>query len=153
MDFYFDDTFSVKEVDPEGKKFDRVSRVRCKSENYEVDMLLDIASDIYPLRKEERFHCVLSPTLQPMSTSKGGSALASYREELQYDPSKGTGPLADKFDYVMYGKVFKAEDTPGTRMAVYVSFGGLLMRIEGEPRHWHDLSVGSFLYILLKKTN
>lgn len=147
MDFYFDDVFVVKEVDPDGKKFDRVSRIRCKSENYEVDMLLDIASDIYPLKREERFHCVLSPTLQPIAK---GSTQTAYNEEAQYEVGKSHGPLADKFDYVMYGKVFKAEEI-GVKFAVYVSFGGLLLRLEGEPRHWHELSIGSFLYILLKK--
>lgn len=147
MDFYFDDVFNVKEVDPDGKKFDRVSRIRCKSENYEVDMLLDIASDIYPLKKEDRFHCVLAPTLQPVAKD---SVQTAYTEEAQYEVGKSHGPLSDKFDYVMYGKVFKAEEV-GIKLAVYVSFGGLLLRLEGEPRHWHELSIGSFLYILIKK--
>lgn len=159
MDYLFDDVFLVKEVDPDGKKFDRVSRVRCESENYEMDLSLDVASEIYSLRSGERFHCVLSPTLSASSSTSSSSNSASL-EEGYYDPEMSLPPsnrtrlganLADKFDYVMHGKVYKAEEAGTNKVGVYMSFGGLLMRLQGDPRHWRSLTVGSSLYILIKK--
>ena len=35
--------------------------------------------------------------------------------------------------------------------AVYISFGGLLMRLEGDPRHYAEITVGSNLYLLIRK--
>ena len=32
----FEDIFDVKDIDPEGKKFDRVSRLHCESESFKV---------------------------------------------------------------------------------------------------------------------
>ena len=32
----FEDIFDVKDMDPEGKKFDRVSRLHCESESFKV---------------------------------------------------------------------------------------------------------------------
>lgn len=36
----FDDIFLVKDIDPEGKKFDRVSRLVCNSENFKTEVIL-----------------------------------------------------------------------------------------------------------------
>jgi RNA polymerase Rpb8 len=36
-------------------------------------------------------------------------------------------------------------------MSVYISYGGLLMRLTGDPRHWRDLNVGDSVYLLLRK--
>jgi len=33
---YFEDLFTVKNVDPDGKKFDRVSRLFCDSESFKM---------------------------------------------------------------------------------------------------------------------
>lgn len=138
-----------------------VSRLRCQSENYEMDLLLDIASEVYPLRKEDRFHCVLTPTLLlsgasagAASSAVGSASSAGLAEEGFYDPealAPGAGSLADKFDYVMYGKIYKAEEATASKVAIYISFGGLLMKLEGDPRHWHGLQVGASIYILIKR--
>ena len=45
----FEDRFKVLAKDPEGKKFDKVSRYACKSEFTETDLEIDINCDIYPL--------------------------------------------------------------------------------------------------------
>ena len=36
----FEDIFDVKDIDPEGKKFDRVSRLHCESESFKMDLIL-----------------------------------------------------------------------------------------------------------------
>lgn len=79
--------------------------------------------------------------------------------------------LADRFEYVMHGKIYKAENmtstvgsdgpssgtttsssvSPSYKVAIFVSFGGLLMRLMGDPRHWRDLKLGDSIYILIRK--
>jgi DNA-directed RNA polymerase I, II, and III subunit RPABC3 len=36
MSVYFEDLFTVKNVDPDGKKFERVSRLFCDSESFKM---------------------------------------------------------------------------------------------------------------------
>ena len=38
----FEDIFDVKDIDPEGKKFDRVSRLHCESESFKMDLILGL---------------------------------------------------------------------------------------------------------------
>lgn len=60
----------------------------------------------------------------------------------------------DKFDYVMYGKVFKYKDNTSTgqvRVEVYISFGGLLMQLIGDPKKLEDLEVDNPVYLLMRK--
>lgn len=65
----------------------------------------------------------------------------------------------------MYGKVFKYEYKEGNKVyiaplrllrsssLIYISFGGLLMSIEGEQSPLENIKYGSRLYLLIKKTN
>lgn len=41
-----------------------VSRVHCKSELYDMDLVLDVNTDIYKLRKKEKFGLALATTLR-----------------------------------------------------------------------------------------
>lgn len=47
----FEDIFDIKDVDPEGKKFDRVSRLHCDSESFKMDLILDVNTQV-------RFDCI-----------------------------------------------------------------------------------------------
>ena len=38
----FEDIFDVKDIDPEGKRFDRVSRLHCESESFKMDLILGL---------------------------------------------------------------------------------------------------------------
>lgn len=60
----FEDIFNVKDMDPEGRKFDRVSRLHCESESFKMDLVLDINSWIYPMDLGDKFRLVLATTLQ-----------------------------------------------------------------------------------------
>ena len=43
----FEDIFDIKDVDPEGKKFDRVSRLHCDSESFKMDLILDVNTQVW----------------------------------------------------------------------------------------------------------
>lgn len=60
----------------------------------------------------------------------------------------------DDFDYVMYGLVYKYKpDTSGAaiKVEVFVSFGGLLMKVKGDPAKLQVLEVDSTVYLLMRK--
>ncbi|KAI8976041.1 RNA polymerase [Pilobolus umbonatus] len=149
----FQDIFDIKDLDPQGKRFDRVSRLIGRSENYEMDLTLDFNAEIYPLRIGDKFSLVLatSLSLEANSNSGGVEKRESWRER-----APGERDLSDEYEYVMFGKVYRFEDSlksgsVGQKVAVYVSYGGLLMCLEGDYRHLHNLTVGENIYLLIRK--
>lgn len=53
----FEDVFEILKKDPDGKRFDRVSRFHAQSDTYQMELKLDVNVDIYPL--EVRCHSAL----------------------------------------------------------------------------------------------
>merc|ERR1711964_753761 len=78
-----------------------------------------------------------------------------YPDDGEYSPIESEPSRADSFEYVMYGKVYRLEgDESGTdsgRLSAYVSFGGLLMRLQGDANNLHGFEVDSHVYLLMKK--
>ncbi|KAL7633828.1 UNVERIFIED_CONTAM: hypothetical protein RMT77_015784 [Armadillidium vulgare] len=143
----FEDIFDVKDIDPDGKKFDRVSRLHCESESFKMDLILDINSWIYPMDIGDKFRLVLATTLREDGFPTDGP---------DYNPLDCGPSRADPFDYVMYGKIYRIEgddalgETSG-RLAAYVSYGGLLMRLQGDANTLHGFGVDKHIYLLMKK--
>lgn len=145
-----EDLFEVNEVDPDGKKFDKVSRIHASSALYEMKMVLDLNTDIYPVAVGDKLTiCLassLNPAVGPPSTSSG------YVQSISGEPS-----LMDKFDYVMHGKVFKfkgrGEEGDKKRITadVYASFGGLLLQLTAEPKTLEALELDQGLYLLCRR--
>tara|TARA_R110002050_G_scaffold111019_1_gene224102 strand:- start:563 stop:1000 length:438 start_codon:yes stop_codon:yes gene_type:complete len=139
----FDDIFVVTEKDPNGKFFDKVSRFVCKGEEYEMDLVIDINTDIYPMNKDEKFTLTLATTLNLDGRMEiEGSYMASDGET-----------LADEYEYVMHGKVFKfgGKGQSVDLREIVVSFGGLLMQLTGDARNLHGISLDQNLYLLIRK--
>ncbi|XP_060525177.1 DNA-directed RNA polymerases I, II, and III subunit RPABC3 isoform X2 [Cylas formicarius] len=144
----FEDIFNVKDIDPEGKKFDRVSRLHCESESFKMDLILDINSWLYPMELGDKFRLVLATTLRE----------DGYPDSGDWNPQglETEGSRADSFEYVMSGKVYRIEGDeaslePSSRLAAYVSFGGLLMRLQGDANNLHSFEVDQHMYLLMKK--
>ena len=76
----FEDIFDVKDIDPEGKKFDRVSRLHCESESFKMDLILDINSWIYPMELGDKFRLVLANTLREDGFSDTGNNVSGMFE-------------------------------------------------------------------------
>ena len=73
-----------------------VSRVVGRGENYDMDIVLDVHSDLYKVAVGEKFSLVLAKTVNLDGTPDDGS----YK---MFD-----GPtLMDKYEYVMHGRVFR----------------------------------------------
>ncbi|XP_054783488.1 DNA-directed RNA polymerases II and V subunit 8A-like [Prosopis cineraria] len=143
VEVLFDDIFRVDQLNPpEGKKaFDKVTRVEAKSERFDMFMHLDINSEIYPLQVGQKFALLLVPTLNPDGTPDTG----------YYVQGKGQS-LADNFEYVMYGKLYRISEESGQEKAeIYISFGGLLMMLVGDPSHCNKFELDQRLYLLIRK--
>jgi len=142
----FDDLFHVKDIDPDGKKFDRVSRLMCDSESFKMDLILDVNTQLYPISLGDKFRLLLASTLRDDGLPDEGE----YDQQIVY-------PRTESFEYVMYGKIYRIEgDESGgesSRLAAYASFGGLLMRLQGDANNLHGFELDANIYMLMKKVS
>ncbi len=98
-DVLLDDTVKIVALNKEGKFFESVTRVDAESQMYDIKIQLDINTDIYPVELNAHYSFCVARTL----SLEGGEDKGFYTSEV-------TGPsLADKYDYVMHGKIFKSE--------------------------------------------
>ncbi|WVN86465.1 uncharacterized protein L203_101629 [Cryptococcus depauperatus CBS 7841] len=111
----FDDRFSVDTVDKDGKKFDRVSRITASSHSLSMNLTLDLANELYPLQPSETFTLVLARSLVPQELEalenedeEDEDKVRRIKRELWRSDDQG---LAADFDYVMYGKIYKFDDS------------------------------------------
>ncbi|KAJ5619993.1 RNA polymerase Rpb8 [Penicillium lagena] len=137
----FEDTFTITAIN--AQKYDRVSRLTCSSTDATLSFTLDVNSELYPCAVGESLSLALASTL---SLDGKEDTRASWREV-----SMGEQTLANDYDYVCHGKVYRFEEgaTKDT-MAVFVSFGGLLLYLEGPYKKLAPLRI-DHLYLLLKK--
>ncbi|XP_069689056.1 DNA-directed RNA polymerases I, II, and III subunit RPABC3 isoform X2 [Periplaneta americana] len=123
-----------------------VSRLHCESESFKMDLILDVNTWLYPMELGDKFRLVLATTLRE----------DGYPDSGDWNPMDTEGSRADSFEYVMYGKIYRIEGDetstePSSRLAAYVSFGGLLMRLQGDANNLHGFEVDQHIYLLMKK--
>ncbi|GAA6005719.1 hypothetical protein JCM10207_005307 [Rhodosporidiobolus poonsookiae] len=140
----FTDVFTVSAVDHDGKKFDRVSRVASKSNNLDMRLTLDINTDLIELPVDSSFSLALATTLNPEGNKDASAAAGGWRADIE-------GGLADDWEYVMYGKVYKFDDGTAGEVTAYISFGGLLMALTGNYNHMEGVTVGEQIYLLIRR--
>ncbi|CAN6459423.1 unnamed protein product [Victoria cruziana] len=140
----FEDIFTLTRINPDGKKFDKVSRIEARSEQFDMFMLLDVNTEIYPLKVDDKFTMVLASTLNLDGSADSGYFMQGSRKT-----------LADKFEYVMHGKLYKiSEEGSGAnvKLEIYVSFGGLLMLLQGDPTsNLSNFQLDQRLFLLMRK--
>ncbi|KAI0983760.1 hypothetical protein GJ496_004002 [Pomphorhynchus laevis] len=144
-DVLIEDIFDVREIDPDGKKFDLVSRLFCESESFKMNLILDVNIQLYPIEVDSKFRLVICATLREDGLLDESDILLPARSK------------ADQFEYVMHGKIYRIEaanqnnDNKIRRISVYVSYGGLLMKLTGEANHLQSFKLDSNVYLLMKK--
>jgi len=117
------------------------SRIEAKSENYEMDLLLDIHNLLFPLEPGDRFTLVVATTLDLDGALCDGT----------YEQSKKKS-LADSYDYVMHGQVYNTREDGGVgKMQVFISFGGMIMRLDGDARNLDCMVLDKSYYLLLRR--
>ncbi|KAI9351460.1 RNA polymerase [Obelidium mucronatum] len=126
-----------------------VSRLNATSEAADTEIILDINTEIYPMSISDKFTLSLATSLSLDATAANASSAVSGGKKESWRDTSNQKSLADDYEYVMFGKVYKYDETGGKNKAsVYVSFGGLLLLISGEPV---DVLVGQELYLLMRK--
>ncbi|KAK8939530.1 hypothetical protein KSP40_PGU017144 [Platanthera guangdongensis] len=144
VELLFEDIFTVTRLDPDGKKFDKVSRIEARSEQFDMYMQLDVNTEIYPLNVGEKFTMVLASTLNFDGTPDSGYYNQGQKKS-----------LADKYEYVMHGKLYKISEEnaggPNVKVEIYVSFGGLLMLLKGDPSNAANVELDQRLFLLMRK--
>ncbi|KAH8912810.1 RNA polymerase, partial [Coniochaeta sp. PMI_546] len=141
----YEETFKINSINAE--KYDRVSRLSCTSTDGATAMELDINHELFPCQVGETLHVVLATSLS-LDGSKDDEK--GWRDVAKAGGGEAT--LADMFDYVCHGKVYKFEDDEKVQdqMNVYTSFGGLLMALHGPYKKLTSLRV-DYVYLLVKK--
>ncbi|GER44037.1 DNA-directed RNA polymerases I [Striga asiatica] len=151
------DIFRVDALNPDGKKFDKVSRFSARSEQFDMVMHLDVNTEIYPMHVGEKFMMVLASTLNLDGTPDSGYISTDLAEVPTSTCNEGDGnkkSLADKFDYVMQGKLYRISEESREKQVkadIYVSFGGLLMMLKGDPSIAARFELDQKLFILIRK--
>lgn len=138
----YEDNFIVDDLNPEGKSskaFKNVGRIVASGTTYDVNAIVDVQTELFPIKIKDRLTIAIAKSID----------LSGKAEDGVYDQS-GKPSLLDKFDYAMHGKVFKCDAIGENRKAVYVSFGGLLMKLTGEPRHLNDIELDKNIYCLMR---
>uniref|UniRef100_A0A803KLV7 Uncharacterized protein n=1 Tax=Chenopodium quinoa TaxID=63459 RepID=A0A803KLV7_CHEQI len=95
----FEDIFNIHKIDPDGKKFDKVSRIEAQSDKFDAFILLDINIDVYRINKDKRYTIGLATTLDLDGVADSGFYNQTSRET-----------LADRYDYVMHGRTYRITD-------------------------------------------
>ena len=60
--------------------------------------------------------------------------------------------LLNDYDYVMHGRIFKFQEQSEAlaRLAVFISFGGLLMQLVGDPMKLKELHLDENVFLLIR---
>mmetsp|Transcript_2799 Transcript_2799/g.2797 ORF Transcript_2799/g.2797 Transcript_2799/m.2797 type:complete len:159 (+) Transcript_2799:71-547(+) len=138
----FEDIFEVKQLNPDGKKFERVNRIHCRGTTYDVDLVVDVNAELFSIKSGERVTVALANTL----------ALDGTPDDGQYNPFPGPS-LLDSYDYAMHGRIFaiKHNAQQYRNVEVLASFGGLLFKLDGEQSQLQALEADSRVYLLMRK--
>mmetsp|Transcript_42333 Transcript_42333/g.69798 ORF Transcript_42333/g.69798 Transcript_42333/m.69798 type:complete len:145 (+) Transcript_42333:98-532(+) len=139
----FEDVFEVTEVDKDGKRFDKVSRVECRSDdNEDIHLSLDYNCEIYKLKIGKKFDFLLRSTLHDDQSMADNNEFNQSNE-----PS-----IADEYEYIMHGRIFKILQAKNQKNAVeiYASFGGLLMCLRGDQSNFDKLEGDAKIYLLIR---
>ena len=104
----YSDTFTVTQINRE--KYDRVLRLWANSDSQETSLSLDVNCELFPCTVGEKLQLLCSSTLS-LDGSKDDAK--GWR-----DIGHGEASLADDYDYVCHGKVYRVEEDNSENLSV-----------------------------------
>jgi DNA-directed RNA polymerases I, II, and III subunit RPABC3 len=124
-----DALFVVTKIDPDGKKFDRVSRCVSKSAQDASEIVFDYNSEL-------------------LSVGEGATIRVSFLKAGEDgDPLESF--LSD-YDYVMQGKIYSIKPASNGTCSLSASFGGLLLNYNSSAKDLEFARAGAPVYFAIK---
>lgn len=99
----FEDTFIVEDVNDE--KYDRVARITATSADKFTALTLDVNTELYPMYVNDTVTIALASTLNLDGSKDDGKGWKDVRI--------GEQTLADEYDYVCHGKIYRFMEGEG----------------------------------------
>ena len=113
-------------------------------ENEDVQIDVDVNTEMFPVREKDVIEMLLMRNIVEVE------ALTEYTE---HDPRNIGKTIMDEYDYVTYGVCYERK-TDLSDVCCYVSFGGLLLRIQTLNKNpnnlLRDLKVDDRVYCLMR---
>lgn len=104
----FDDAFTITSIN--AAKYDRVSRLFGHNLSNDTEFTLDVNTELYPCAVGDTVNLVLASSLNLDGSKDTGKG---WR-----DVQRGEASLADMFDYVCHGKIYRFEEGDSENMLV-----------------------------------
>lgn len=102
---------SFKVASMNSLKYDRVTRIEAMNDQtQDTTMMLDVNTELYPMEVDDRITVALALSLN-LDGSKDDSK--GWR-----NVGRGEQTLADEYDYVCHGKIYRFEEGDGANMYV-----------------------------------
>ncbi|KAL4445023.1 hypothetical protein ABPG74_018751 [Tetrahymena malaccensis] len=118
-----DDSFTASDIVKE-PKYVRTWRVILDNEKLQIE--IDINFDLFPMEQNKRYQVILTQSFLP-----------------EYKKS---------FSYAMYGKIFKIDLEQDQYQSIYISYGGLVMKMRGKLNDMsQNIKNETRCYILLRQ--
>ncbi|EAS03759.1 RNA polymerase rpb8 (macronuclear) [Tetrahymena thermophila SB210] len=118
-----DDTFIASNIIKE-PKYVRTWRVILNNETLSIE--IDINFDLFPMEQDKKYQVILTQSFLP-----------------EYKKS---------FSYAMYGKIFKIDLEQDQYQSIYISYGGLVMKMRGKLNDMsQSIKNETRCYILLRQ--
>lgn len=141
----FSELFKILDVDCDhsnGESNENVNRIHGEGINTKSDLIVDIYSPLLSLSINSLIRVELVNNVRD-------SCEQPIREDDDYSLDKDY----KKYDYVVDGRIYKITDKiigDVPVLAVYSSFGGLLMRLQSDPSNLRHLIIDQKLFLCIK---
>ncbi len=102
----FSSTFTLTAIN--AAKYDRVARLSAHTENGDTSLTLDVNTELFPCTIGDRLQILLASTLSldgSKDDDNGGGGKGGWR-----DVGRGEASVADEYDYVCHGKIYRFEE-------------------------------------------
>ena len=136
----FKANFITEEV--EQQPWRTIERIKCHSDNKETKLELDIHSGLFKLKPGDSFIACIVEEL----TSNG------IDPKVHWCSSMIPESISKNYEYVLHGELYRyEEDSNAHQSTIYVSFGGLLMKLSGETAALSDIKPHNTMYLLCRR--
>ncbi len=136
----FEELLEVEDLNTCGKKFERVNRLHCAGSTRDVKVVLDVNSELFEVNAGDKVKFALATSISADGRADDGL----YDSSAKYD--------IDDYDYVMHGRLYSLKHN-NQHMEIQVSFGGLLLRLDGPQTIMEPFIMDMMLFLLVKNVD